>query len=513
MEKVIRTCGYARTSSKQDWQLNSLAEQIEGIKELIDSWPNHINIGCYVDMGKSGTNQANRGDFLRMMKDAREGKIDLIITKSISRFGRNTVETMTAINELRDLGVAVEFIVEKINTIRDRNDMLLTTYAQIAESEAEDISTSARWSVQRRYEKGQVIVNPNTVLGYDYKDGHLVVIEKEAEIVRYIFERYASGVRTTALVKELNQKGWKTAFGCEFLTSSIIYIIRNEKYKGDAILQKTVSVKGKRRKNDFMPMYYVENAHEPIVSRELWDKANAVRVSRISHGQPKQRNDLNGLIVCGHCGHNYQATKHSYDTQAKKWYVCYWKAVKGKKFCRKSESIKRTTIIDAYKSIVKMLKDQPPITKVLNPTVEAKEIEQKIKDLMAQEKIFLQMKARGVESPEIETEHRRVVYRIKEAESEQKRIMQNNIYNATAYNDLIDFNQTIKDIDSDVTYKIEEFKKIVKKVVVYSREEMDFILRNGMTAKVHIEEMNRENDIIGDIEYGISEQCNDNSAD
>ena len=260
-------------------------------------------------------------------------------------------------------------------------------------------------------------------------------------------------------------------------------------------------------------MYYVENAHEPIVSRELWDKANAVRVSRISHGKPKERNDLNGLIVCGHCGHNYQATKHSYDTQAKKWYVCYWKAVKGKKFCRHSESIKRTTIIDAYKSIVKMLKDQPPITKVLNPTVEAKEIEQKIKDLMSQEKIFLQMKARGVESPDIETEHRRVVYRIKEAERERKRIMQNNIYNATAYNDLIDFNQTINDIDSDITYKIEEFKKIVKKVVVYSREEMDFILRNGMTAKVHIEEMYREDDIIGDIEYGISEQCNDNSAD
>ena len=514
MKKVIRTCGYARTSSKQDWQQYSLSEQIDGINEIIDSRPDHVNVGCYVDFGKSGTNQANRCDFLRMMKDAREGKIDLIITKSISRFGRNTVETMTAINQLREWGVAVEFIVEKINTIEDRNDMLLTTYAQIAESEAEDISTSAHWSVQRRFEKGQIIVNPNTILGYGYKDGELYIIEEEAKIIRYIYERYASGMGTKALAEELNEKGWRTAFGSKFLPSSIIYIIRNEKYKGDAILQKTVSVLGRSHKNiNERPMYYVENAHEPIVSKELWEKAQAVMKSRKRQGKPKEKNDLNGIIVCGHCGHNYQATKHSSDTQKREWYTCYWRSAKGKKYCRRSESIKRATILEAYKKVVEFVKGQPPITKILNPTAEAKELEEKIKSLMTQEKLFLQMKARGMGSEEIETQHRRVVYRIKETERARKKVMETNIHNATAHNELVDFNSTIKGMGATVTFNESEFKRIVKQVVVYSREEIDIVLRNGMTAKVHIEEMYREDDKIGEIEYGISKEHHDNPTD
>ena len=513
MEKVVRTCGYSRTSSKQEWQEYSLAEQIDGINEIIESRPNHVNVGCYVDFGKSGTNQANRRDFLRMMRDAKEGKIDLIITKSISRFGRNTVETMTAINQLREWGVAVEFIVEKINTIVDKNDMLLTTYAQIAESEAEDISTSAQWSVQRRFEKGQVIINPNTILGYGYRNGELYIIEEEAKIIRYIYERYASGMGTKALADELNEKGWRTAFGSKFLPSSIIYIIRNEKYKGDLILQKTISVLGRSHKNvNERPMYYVENAHEPIVSKELWEKAHAVMQSRLKKGKPKEKNDLNGIIVCGHCGHNYQVTKHSSDTQKREWYTCYWRSAKGKKYCRRSESIKRTTILDAYKKVVEFVKGQPPLKTILNPTTETLDVEVRIKTLMAQEKLFLQMKARGMASDEIDTEHRRVVYRIKEAERERKRLMANNIHNATAHNDLVDFNNTIKGMGAVITYNESQYKKIVKRIVVYSREEIDIVLRNGMTAKVHIEEMCREDDIIGEIEYGISEEYNDNKT-
>lgn len=172
--------------------------------------------------------------------------------------------------------------------------------------------------------------------------------------------------------------------------------------------------------------------------------------------------------------------------------------------------IKRTTIIDAYKKVVEYVKGQPLIKKILNPTTETLAVEERIKNLMAQEKMFLQMKARGMESEEIDTEHRRVVYRIKEAERERKRLMENNIHNATAHNELVDFNNTIMGMGAEITYNESEFKTIVKRIVVYSREEIDIVLRNGMTAKVHIEEMFREDDIIGEIEYGISEEHNDN---
>ncbi|MDY5819864.1 MAG: zinc ribbon domain-containing protein, partial [Candidatus Borkfalkiaceae bacterium] len=230
----------------------------------------------------------------------------------------------------------------------------------------------------------------------------------------------------------------------------------------------------------------------------------------LKKGKPKEKNDLNGIIVCGHCGHNYQVTAHSSDTTKRVWYACYWKQTKGKKHCRKSESIKRTTILDAYKKVVEFVKGQPLIKKILNPTTETLAVEERIKNLMAQEKLFLQMKARGMASDEIDTEHRRVVYRIKEAERERKRLMENNIHNATAHNELVDFNNTIKEMGAEITYNESQFKKIVKRIVVYSREEIDIVLRNGMTAKVHIEEMFREDDIIGEIEYGISEEHNDN---
>ena len=275
--KKLVVAAYARVSTEKEQQENSYERQVEHYTALIkanDAWEFG---GIYADPGISGTRAEKRPEFMRMIADCRAGKIDKILAKSISRFARNTVDTLSYIRELKELGIGVCFENEHIDTLTPGGEVLLTILAAIAEQESRTMSTNIKWTYQKKFQNGEVILSTGTMLGYMKDgDGNYVINEPEAEIVRRVFREYIAGASLTQIRHGLEADGIKTKRGCSnWRANGILGIIKNEKYTGNALLGKTYKpdVLSKRRlKNTGQaPLYYVENTHPAIVSQEVFD--------------------------------------------------------------------------------------------------------------------------------------------------------------------------------------------------------------------------------------------------
>ncbi len=253
-EKRLKVAAYCRVSTELEQQESSYEAQVEYYTNKIEENQNWKNAGIYAD----------------------DGKIDMILTKSVSRFARNTVDALTTIRQLKEKNVAVVFEKEGVNTLDGTGEILLTILSSLAQEESRNISENTRWGVVRRFEKGQVIVNHNKFMGYTKNDkGELVIVPEEAEVVRLIFRLYLEGYSTAKISEYLEEKGIKTATGKDKWNATVIAkMIRNEKYMGDALLQKTYTVdfmtKKKIVNNGIVPQYYVEDDHEAIISKELF---------------------------------------------------------------------------------------------------------------------------------------------------------------------------------------------------------------------------------------------------
>lgn len=260
-EKRLKVAAYCRVSTELEQQESSYEAQVEYYTNKIEENQNWKNAGIYADDGKSATNTKKRDDFNTMIKDALDGKIDMILTKSVSRFARNTVDALTTIRQLKEKNVAVVFEKEGVNTLDGTGEILLTILSSLAQEESRNISENTRWGVVRRFEKGQVIVNHSKFMGYTKNDkGELVIIPEEAEVVRLIFRLYLEGYSTAKISEYLEEKGIKTATGKDKWNATVIAkMIRNEKYMGDALLQKTYTVdfmtKKKVVNNGIVPQY------------------------------------------------------------------------------------------------------------------------------------------------------------------------------------------------------------------------------------------------------------------
>ena len=241
-EKRLKVAAYCRVSTELEQQESSYEAQVEYYTNKIEENQNWKNAGIYADDGKSATNTKKRDDFNTMIKDALDGKIDMILTKSVSRFARNTVDALTTIRQLKEKNVAVVFEKEGVNTLDGTGEILLTILSSLAQEESRNISENTRWGVVRRFEKGQVIVNHNKFMGYTKNDkGELVIVPEEAEVVRLIFRLYLEGYSTAKISEYLEEKGIKTATGKDKWNATVIAkMIRNEKYMGDALLQKHI---------------------------------------------------------------------------------------------------------------------------------------------------------------------------------------------------------------------------------------------------------------------------------
>ena len=287
-EKKMKVAAYCRVSTELEEQDSSYEAQVEYYTNKISENENWKNAGIYADDGKSGTNTKKRADFNVMIQDALAGKIDMILTKSVSRFARNTVDSLVTIRKLREKNVAVVFEKEGINTLEGTGEILITILSSLAQEESRNISENIRWGVVRKFEKGKVIVNCTKFMGYTKnEDGDLVIVPEEAEIVKLIFRLYLEGYSTGKIAKHLEEQEIKTATGQDKWHSTVIdKMLRNEKYMGDALLQKTYTVdfmtKKKVKNTGIVPQYYVEDDHEAIIPKELFYRVQEEMVALIA---------------------------------------------------------------------------------------------------------------------------------------------------------------------------------------------------------------------------------------
>lgn len=311
--KKRRACAYARVSTDNEKQGESLENQISYYENLISSNPDYEYIGVYADRGITGTTD-NRPEFQRMLELAREGEIDFIITKSVSRLARNTTVVLQTIRELKDIGVEVRFEKENINTLSGDGELMLTVLSSFAEEESRSVSENVKWRYQKKFENGELFITTNRFLGYDKDEhGNLVISPKEAEIIRRIYEEYLAGNGAFRIAKLFNKEGVPTVTGSKWHESSIREILKNEKYKGDALLQKYHTpdhlTKLKKRNSGELNSYYIEDNHPPIVTKENWSKVQAEMKKRTEakgnmkgSGKSQNRYQLTGMLYCSKCG-------------------------------------------------------------------------------------------------------------------------------------------------------------------------------------------------------------------
>lgn len=304
-------CGYARVSSGKDAMLHSLSTQVSYFSEYIQSNPKWNYAGVYVDEAVTGTKDS-RAEFRRMIEDCRQGKIDIILTKSISRFARNTVTLLETVRELKQYGVDVYFEKENIWTFDGKGELLLTIMASLAQEESRNMGENITWALRKRYEKGDVIMAYSSFLGYERgEDGTPRVVESEAKIVRRIYKQFLEGKSPSFIARKLTEDGIPTPRGNQkWSTSTVTSILKNEKYKGDALFQKTYTAdflsKTKKVNKGELPKYYTENSHPPIVSREVYDLVQLEFKKRKNTGHRKSTAScFSGMIFCGDCGGLY----------------------------------------------------------------------------------------------------------------------------------------------------------------------------------------------------------------
>ncbi len=302
-----RVAAYARVSTDLEQQQSSYKAQMDYFTELITSNPEWEFAGMYADDGITATSMKNRDGFNAMIKDALDGKIDSIITKSVSRFARNTVDSLTTIRQLKERGIDVYFEKENIHTLDAKGELLITIMSSMAQEESRSISENCTWGIRKRMREGKFRLSYKNFLGYDQgPDGKPMINEEQAKVVRRIFSEYISGRASTAIARDLQEEGIPTASGQgKWDSSTIMRILQNEKYKGDVLIQKTYTkdyLTHKQVKNNGeLPSYYIENDHEPIVSKEVFELAQVVRESK-KKKDAYRKNVYCNKLVCAECG-------------------------------------------------------------------------------------------------------------------------------------------------------------------------------------------------------------------
>jgi DNA invertase Pin-like site-specific DNA recombinase len=308
-----RVCAYARVSTGKYQQEESLENQIQYYKKLITSNPEYEFAGVFSDSRVTGTKD-DRFEFNKMLELCRQRKIDLIITKSISRLARNTAIVLRYVRELKEIGVEVRFEKENISTLSQDGELMLTVLSSFAEEESRSVSENVKWRYRKKFERGELVINTKRFLGYDMDEyGDLIINADEAEIVRRIYEEYLAGNGSHKIAKLLNIEGVPTVTGSKWNKSSILDILRNEKYMGDVMLQKTYIVdhlsKKKRKNTGEVDSFYIEDNHSPIVPKEVWLKVQIEMKKRAAEkgilgntDKYTNRYPLSGMLYCGKCG-------------------------------------------------------------------------------------------------------------------------------------------------------------------------------------------------------------------
>lgn len=383
----LRVAAYCRVSTDDEEQIKSYESMVAYYKDYIMKNSEWQFVEVYADKAVTGTKAEKREGFQRLIGDCMAGKIDLVIAKSLSRFARNTLDTLKYVRMLKEKGVAVLFEVEKINTLKD-GEFLMTILSSVAQQEVENTSAYVKKGLRMKMKRGE-LVGFQGCIGYDYdpEKKAIYINEEGAEIVRYIFERYNQGAGSTMIARELNEKGYITLKGNPWRTTSVMSVIKNEKYMGDLILGKTFTVDPitKRRLENLgeEDKYYIRNHHEPIVSEEVFRKAQDIRERRnggrkaVTPGKREKfsrQYAFSCMIECGFCkSHLTRRRWHSSSKYKKSIWQCCKATKDGKRFCPESKGIPEEVIelafIESYRNLC--LNDHEVINEFLDKTEKA----------------------------------------------------------------------------------------------------------------------------------------------
>ena len=355
-----RVAAYCRVSTDSEEQLTSYTTQKKVYTEMIAARPDWELAGIYADEGISGTRADKRPQFQKMIKDCFAGKIDYIVTKSVSRFARNTVDCLEHVRILKNRGIGIFFEEQNIDTLSIDSELYLVIYAGFAQSESESMSKNITWAYRKRFEDGKVLMQYKSMLGYRKgADGEPEIVPEEAKIVTRIFDMFLSGQTVRAISEQLRSEKINIP-GKNFSFSHVMVynILQNEKYCGDSILQKTITVdcisKTRRDNMGEAPMYYVQNSHPAIISRETYHmtQAEIARRKTLAPASEKKavtvagkysKYALSEVLVCGECGSRYRRVTWTSGGKRVVW-RCSNRLENGKKYCKMSLTVKEESL-------------------------------------------------------------------------------------------------------------------------------------------------------------------------
>ena len=372
-KKQLRVAAYCRVSTDDEEQLTSYEAQKGYYTEKIKENPDWIMADVFADEGKTGTSVKSRKDFQRMIRQCRRGKIDLILTKSLSRFARNTLDTIEYTRELRQLGIPVIFEKENLNSISWESEFLLTLYGAFAQSESESTSKNVIWGKQQAMKEGRVVIQYKHLLGYIRgENGKPEIVPEQAEIIRFIFKRYLAGDTLRAIKAQLEAEQIPYATGeVSWNISTLQSILQNEKYCGDVIMQKTFRKDCISKKTVVntgqLPKYWTQNHHEAIISREMFDAAQeeTLRRKAVAAGTKKSaptglgkycsKHALTGLLICGECGTPYRRVVWTQKGMKRPVWRCVNRIDHGRTYCKRSPTLDEKSLQQAALAAVNIL--------------------------------------------------------------------------------------------------------------------------------------------------------------
>lgn len=490
----LRVAAYCRVSSDKEDQINSYQSQLKYYNKKISENQEWIFVEVYADEAISGTQTKKRNDFLRMISDAMAGKIDLILTKSISRFARNTVDTLNYVRMLKEKGIGIIFEEENINTLEMAGELLLTILSSVAQQESETISNHVKLGFKMKMERGELI-GFNRCLGYNYdlETKKIYVNQTEAETVKYIFQRYLEGVGGQTIAKELTKLNAKTINGnTKWTDSAVLGIIKNEKYIGDVRTGKTFTadpITHKRYANfGEADQYYIKDHHEPIIGREMFEEAQRILGMRNGgketigrrKGNYSRKYKFSSRIYCGFCGQvytrrNLYATK---DTIKKMW-QCMNLSKKGKYACPKSKGIREEIIencfVDMYNIICKnntkvletFFKEVFTTLKQKNPKYELNKIKQEQEKIREKiDRLTSLYINNQIEDEKFGEKREYYLTRLENLDKEEKYIM-DDVYDEKAIlNGIKRIKKTFEDNQELKEFDIDVFEALISRVII-----------------------------------------------
>ena len=522
-KKNLRVAAYCRVSTNSEEQLNSYENQKAYYTEKIMTNPDWTMVDVFADEGKTGTSACKRKDFLRMIRQCRQGKIDMILAKSVSRFARNTVDTLNYTRELRSLGIPVIFEEQNINSIHPESEFLITIHGAFAQSESEDTSSRVRWGIQQSMRTGRVNIQFKTLLGYKRgPDGEMVIEPEQAETVKLIYEMYLSGKTLRSIKESLQARGLRNAVGTtEWTTSNLRTILSDEKYCGDVLRQKTfirdciskqvVKNTGQR------PKYLIQNHHDAIIPREQFDAVQFEMARRRAQtgrsrksvptgvGKYSGKYALSGLLFCGECGTAYRRVVWTQHGEKRAVWRCTSRLDYGKKYCKDSPTLDEKPLQQAVLAAINAsMSGHGTLTAQLTDAMEQElapipgesmslgDIDRAIAELGNQfdhllleasgardvEKYAERFRAISTSMEELKCRKANILNIRQEQESVKKRVQE-------VASVLVNLSAELTEWDDNVVYQM------LEKVTILSREMIRVTLRNGMEIEQAVEQPKR----------------------